>query len=106
MCRMQAMQEQLPAAARVLTPAGRRWRSKMLRILSNSAGDLWTFTLRHNKKGPREDGGLFCYGGERGIDSKRDCSSRFDPCGAPVAVQNAAHFVELCGGSLDLHTAP
>ena len=67
MCRMQAMQEQLPAAARVLTPAGRRWRSKMLRILSNSAGDLWTFTLRHNKKGPREDGGLFCYGGERGI---------------------------------------
>ena len=34
------------------------------------------------------------FGGERGIDSKRDCISRFDPCGAPAAVQIASQFVE------------
>ena len=31
---------------------------------------------------------------ERGIDSKREGRSRFDPCGAPAAVQIASQFVE------------
>ena len=52
-------------------PFGAPERSKMRCILSNPAGDLWTFTLRHKQKRPPVKLGAFSvYGGERGIDSK------------------------------------
>ena len=93
MCLMQAMQEQLPAAARVLTPAGHRWRSKMLTHFVEPAGDLCPSKFMKLYWG--FEASLKCL---RGIDSKRDCNSRFDPpAGAPVAVQIAAQFVEPRG---------
>ena len=42
-------------------PFGAPGRSKMLCILSNPAGNLWTFTLRHKQKRPPERWGPFLF---------------------------------------------
>ena len=101
MCLMQAMQEQLPAAARVLTPAGHRWRSKMLTHFVEPAGDLCPSKFMNLYWG--FEASLKCL---RGIDSKRDCNSRFDPLRGRLWRSKLLRNLSNHGGSLDHHTAP
>jgi len=110
-------QTQNAIASRVLTPAGRlaavRHRDvpyaenagvifgpKCWRILSNRRVFIKPLSPPDQKKPVAAL--VSIEEALKGIDSKRDCISRFDPCGAPAAVQNAGAFCRTVGFSSSL----